>query len=153
MEILAQNRKARHDYKLLDTFESGIQLVGTEVKSLRGHHGSITEAFIIEKDGELFLHNAHIPAYKQASLNMGHAPLAQRKLLLHRRQIHKIIGGITRKGMTAIPLKLYLNERGRIKLALALAVGMQKADKRQALKEKAWKREQHQLLKSAQHKD
>lgn len=146
MTPLIQNRSASYNYRLLDKFEAGIRLTGSEVKSLRSNHGSLCEAFLIDRNGELFLHNAHIPEYAPAQ-QFGHQPKQDRKILLHKRQINKIIGSITRKGMTAVPLKVYLNEKGRIKLEIALAVGLKKADKRQTIKEKEWNREQHRILR------
>lgn len=148
MKVFVHNRRASHDYALMERFEAGIELKGSEVKSLRNNQASLSESFIIPRGDELFLHNAHIHEYTPAQ-QFGHSPKRDRKLLLHRRQINKIIGQITRKGMTAVPIKIYLNARGRIKLELALATGMKKEDKRQALKEKEWKREQHRVLKNA----
>lgn len=121
--------------------------MGSEVKSLRIHRASLEESFIVQREKELFLHNTHIAAYKPA-LFFGHSPRRERKLLMHKKQIYKISGGITRKGMTAIPLKLYINAKGLIKLEIALAIGKKKEDKRQSIKEKEWKRQQHRVLKT-----
>jgi SsrA-binding protein len=147
MKVFVHNRRASHDYAFVERFEAGIELKGSEVKSLRNAQASLSEAFIIPRDGELFLHNAHINEYAPAQ-QFGHRAQRDRKLLLHRRQINKIIGQITRKGMTAVPIKIYLNGQGKIKVDLALATGMKKEDKREALKEKEWKREQHRVLKN-----
>lgn len=148
MKILVQNRRALHDYRLIESFEAGLLLKGSEVKSLRAHKASLEGAFIVHHEGELFLHHAHIHEYEPAR-HFGHTPLRQRKILLRRRQINKIIGSITRKGMTAIPLKIFLNDRSLIKVDLALAVGTKKEDKRHAIKAKEWARIQHRVLKQS----
>lgn len=144
MKILVRNRSASFHYQLLDRFEAGLMLLGSEVKSLRCHQASLSEAFIVAQGDELFLHNAHI---HEVTRYFGHSARRERKLLLHRNQIHKIVGQITRKGMTAVPLALYLSDKGKIKMELALALGMKKEDKRQSIKEKEWKRQQHRILK------
>ena len=148
-KILAQNRKAFHDYTIHDRLESGIILLGSEVKSLRSGKSSLGEAFVIEKDGDLFLHNMHISEYLPAKL-FGHPPKRERKLLLHKKEIRRLIGKITRKGLTLIPLKIYLNEKGKIKVELALALGNKNFDKRQILKEKEWKRQKQRIFKKSQ---
>lgn len=145
-KLAAQNRKARHDYSIEDTFEAGIALVGTEVKSLRQGHASITESFARDKTGEIFLFNAHIPEYG-AGRHFGHEPRRPRKLLLHRREIRKLIGAVRREGMTLVPLSIYFNQRGMAKVALALARGKQKADKRLADKDREWKRQKSRLMR------
>lgn len=145
-KLAAQNRKARHDYLIEDTFEAGIALVGTEVKSLRQGHASITESFARDKAGEIFLLNAHIPEYG-AGRQFGHEPRRPRKLLMHQREIRKLVGAVRRGGMTLVPLSIYFNPRGIAKVSLALARGKQKADKRSADKEKEWKRTQARLLR------
>lgn len=145
-KLAAQNRKARHDYLIEDTFEAGIALVGTEVKSLRQGHASITESFARDKAGEIFLFNAHIPEYG-AARHFGHEPRRPRKLLLHRREIRKLIGAVRREGMTLVPLSIYFNKRGIAKVALALARGKQKADKRLADKDREWKRQKSRLMR------
>lgn len=147
-QILIQNRKARHNYQLLEHYEAGIVLQGSEVKSLRTHRGSLSEAFVIDHGGELFLHNCHIPPYGPAT-HFGHKPLQDRKLLLHKRQVRKILGQIARKGITVVPTKCYLNARGKIKVDIALAAGLKAVDKRHALKEKEWQRDKHRLMKVA----
>lgn len=146
MTVYSYNRLARHDYQLTESYEAGICLTGSEVKSIRQGRVNLGESFVIQKDGEIFWHNAHIGHYKQAG-NFSHEIKKDRKLLLHRRQINKILGAITKKGMTAVPIKLYTNSRGCIKLEISLAVGLKKVDKRHALKEKEWKRIQHRVLK------
>ncbi len=144
--LVAQNRRARHDYTIEDTMEAGLMLMGSEVKSLRLGRGSITEAFAGEKGGEMWLMNAHIPEY-EASRNFGHAPRRDRKLLLHRRQVERLIGAVRREGVTVVPLRLYFNDRGRAKLEIGLAKGKRQIDKRQATKDRDWKREQARTLR------
>lgn len=144
--LVAQNRRARHDYTIEDTMEAGLALTGSEVKSLRLGRGSITEAFAGEKGGEVWLMNAHIPEYEGAR-NFGHSPRRDRKLLLHRRQIERLIGAVRREGATLIPLRLYFNDRGRAKLELGLAKGKRKIDKRQDIKDRDWKRTQARALR------
>jgi SsrA-binding protein len=141
----AQNRKARHDYFIESTLEAGIQLTGTEVKSLREGRASIAEAYAAEKDGELYLLNAHIPEYSASRFN--HEPRRARKLLVHKREKRKLLGAVSREGKTLVPLAIYFNKRGRAKLDLALARGKHKADKRAAIKERDWKREQGRLMR------
>ena len=141
----AQNRRARHDYLIESTLETGIQLTGTEVKSLREGRASIAEAYAGEKDGELYLLNAHIPEYAASRVN--HEPKRARKLLVHKREMRKLLGAVTREGRTLVPLSIYFNKRGRAKVDLALASGKHKGDKREAIKERDWKREQARLMR------
>jgi len=145
--IAAQNRKARHNYTIEETTEAGIMLTGPEVKSLREGRGSIAEAYAAEKDGAVYLVNSYIPEYKPAA-HLGHEARRPRKLLLHKRQIAKLLSAVQRDGMTLVPLSIYFNERGLAKVDLALAHGRQKADKRNALKERDWKRQQARLLRA-----
>ena len=144
--VVAQNRRARHDYLIEETFEAGIALVGTEVKSLRQGHASINEAYAANKDGELVLFNAHIPEY-QATKHFGHEPRRVRKLLMHRREIRKLIGAVRRGGMTLVPLSIYFNKRGVAKVALALGRGKRSVDKRETVKERDWKRQKARLIR------
>ena len=146
VRIAAQNRKARHNYTIEDSVEAGIVLTGSEIKSLREGRANIAESFANEKDGELFLVNAHIPEYKQAG-QFNHEPKRPRKLLLHRRQISRFIGAIQREGMTLVPLKLYINSKGKAKLALALGKGKHQYDKRQSEKKKDWERQKARLMR------
>jgi len=141
----AQNRKARHDYFIEETLEAGIVLMGTEVKSLRAGGASIAEAYAGPQGGEIFLFNAHIPEYKAAK-HFGHEPKRPRKLLLKRREVGRLTGAVQRAGVTMVPLSLYFNERGIAKVQLGLAKGKRKVDKREADKERDWKREQARLL-------
>jgi len=143
---IAQNRKARHDYLIEDTIEAGLMLAGSEVKSLRAGGVSINEAYAAERGGELFLMNANIPVYAAARVN--HEPRRARKLLLHKKELNKLAGAVTREGMTLVPLGLYFNERGIAKVALGLAKGKRKSDKRAAEKERDWKRDKARILRA-----
>jgi SsrA-binding protein len=141
----AQNRKARHDFLIQDTLEAGMVLAGTEVKMLRQGQASINEAYAAERDGALYLINAHIPEYKPARVN--HEPGRARKLLLHHRELDKLLGAIRRDGMTVVPLSIYFNERGLAKCEIGLAKGKRKADKREAEKAKDWQRDKARLMR------
>lgn len=144
--FIAQNRRARHDYLIDGTVEAGLVLFGTEVRVLRLGQASISEAFAQERDGEFFLINAHIPEYPPAS-RFNHEPRRPRKLLLHRREMDKLMGAVRREGMTIVPLSLYFNGRGIAKCELGLAKGKKKADKREAEKAKDWQREKGRLMR------
>jgi SsrA-binding protein len=144
---VAENRKARFSYEVLDTVEAGLVLTGTEVKSLRLGRVSINEAFAAEKDGEIWLYNAYFPEYESAN-RFNHEPRRARKLLLKSREIKKLHGQTERQGMTLIPLSIYFNDRGIAKMQLGLAHGKRKVDKRASEKEKDWTRDQHKLLKT-----
>jgi SsrA-binding protein len=143
----ALNRRARHDYLIEDTLEAGLVLHGTEVKSLRQGGASIAEAYADVQAGELFLVNANIPEYK-ASAHFNHQPRRPRKLLLHRKQVDRLLGAVKREGVTIVPLALYFNERGRAKIELGLARGKRKADRRQAERDRDWQRNKARLLRS-----
>jgi SsrA-binding protein len=143
---VAQNRRARHDYLIEDTIEAGVVLHGTEVKVLRQGQASIAEAYADESAGELFLVNANIPEYA-ASAHFNHQPRRPRKLLLHRKQVNRLLGAIRREGITVVPLSIYFNERGRAKVELGLARGKRKADKRQAEKQRDWQRNRARILR------
>ena len=146
IKVVAENRKARFNYAIEDTVEAGIALTGTEVKSIRNGKTTIAESYADTKGGEIWLINANIPEYLQGN-RFNHEPKRPRKLLLHRRQINKLMGAVDREGMTLIPLKLYFNGRGRAKVELALAKGKKMHDKRETAKERDWKREQQRLLR------
>src|ERR1700726_4151873 len=146
-KVVADNRKARFNYEIGDTFEAGIALTGTEVKSLRVGKAAIAEAYADARGGELWLLNANIPEYLQAS-RFNHAPKRPRKLLLHRRQIEKLAGGVERDGMTIVPLKMYFNDKGRAKVEVALARGKKLHDKRETEKKRSWEREKGRLLRA-----
>jgi SsrA-binding protein len=143
---VAQNRRARHDYLIEDRVEAGLVLQGTEVKVLRQGQASIAEAYADEQGGELFLVNANIPEYG-ASAHFNHQPRRPRKLLLHRKEMDKLLGAVRRQGMTLVPLAIYFNARGRAKVELGLARGKKKADRRQAEKDRDWQRSRARLLR------
>ncbi len=134
IKVVAENRKARFNYAIEDTLEAGIALTGTEVKSIRNGKSTIGESYADSKNGEIWLINANIPEYLQAN-RFNHEPKRPRKLLLHRKQINRLLGAVDRDGMTLIPLKLYFNERGRAKLLLAVAKGKKLHDKRERREE------------------
>lgn len=143
---VAQNRRAWHDYTITDSFEAGLVLQGTEVKSLREGRASLKEAYAAPKDGEIYLINAHIPEYSSAN-RFNHEPRRRRKILVHKRQLNKLLGEVKQAGVTLVPLKIYFNDRGIAKLQLGVATGKRKYEKRQAEKEKDWKREKARLLR------
>jgi SsrA-binding protein len=145
--VVAQNRRARFDYEIVETLEVGIILTGSEVKSLRLGTSSINESFAGEMEGEIFLFNANIPEYLQAN-RFNHEPKRPRKLLMKKRQLTKFLGAIRRKGMTLIPLKLYFNAKGRAKLELGLGRGKRTVDKRHAIKERDWQRDKARVMRS-----
>ena len=145
-KIVAENRKARHNYFIEETFEAGLALQGTEVKALRAGEGSIAESYAEVKDGQVFLVNATIPEFSHGN-RFNHEPKRPRKLLLHSREIDKLLGAVERKGMTLVPLSIYFNGRGRAKVELALAKGKQAHDKRATIKDRDWKRDKARLLR------
>lgn len=145
-KVIADNRKARFNYQIGEVFEAGIALTGSEVKSLRQGRATIAESYADPREGELWLVNANIPEYVQAG-RFNHAPKRPRKLLLHKRQIHKLMGAVEREGMTLIPLKMYFNEKGRAKLELALAKGKKLHDKRETEKKRDWQRDRARLMR------
>jgi SsrA-binding protein len=145
--VVAHNRRARFNFEIGETFEAGIALTGTEVKSLRQGKATIAEAYADSRGREIWLVNANIPEYPQAG-RFNHPPKRPRKLLLHRRQIDKLIGAVEREGMTLVPLKLYFNEKGRAKLELALARGKKLHDKRESEKKRSWERERGRLMRA-----
>jgi SsrA-binding protein len=143
--FVAQNRRARHDYHIESTLEAGMMLAGTEVKVLRQGLASINEAYATERDGNIYLINAHFPEYPSARFN--HEPRRPRKLLLRRREINRLIGAVKREGVTLVPLSIYFNERGCAKLELGLAKGKRKADKRETEKARDWQRQKARLMR------
>ena len=144
--VVADNRKARFNYEILDTLEAGIALTGTEVKSLRQGKATIGEAYAGPSGNELFLFNAYIPEYLQAN-RFNHETRRPRRLLLHKRQIDKYLGATQREGFTVIPLKIYFNEKGRAKVELGLGRGKKLHDKRESEKKKDWDRERARLMR------
>ena len=145
--LIAENRRARFDYFLEDTFEAGIMLTGSEVKSLRVGRANIAESYASIEGNEVVLINADIPPFAQAN-RFNHEPRRHRKLLLHRKQLDKLIGAVQRDGQTIIPLKLYLNDAGKAKLEIALAKGKKLHDKRETEKKRDWNREKGRLLRA-----
>ena len=145
-KIVAENRKARYSYDILDVFEAGIVLAGSEVKSLRAGKSNIAESYATAEGGEIYLINAYIPGYAEAN-RFNHEEKRPRKLLLHKKEIAKLIIGVQREGMTLVPLKLYFNDRGRAKMELALAKGRKLHDKRQAEKTRDWDRQKARVLR------
>lgn len=147
-KIAAENRRARFDYEIGETFEAGLMLTGTEVKSLRTGKATIAESYAeVDKAGEVYLLNANIPEYLQAN-RFNHAPKRPRKLLLKAPEIARIAKGLEREGMTLVPLKIYFNAQGRAKIALALARGKKLHDKRETEKTRDWNREKSRLLRA-----
>ena len=145
IKIVVTNRKARYDYHILDTWEAGIVLVGTEVKSLRQGKINLTDSFAVVDDGELFLYNVHIALYDQGS-HFNHEPTRRRKLLLHRSEINRLIGRVVEKGLTLIPLKVYFS-RGRAKVELALVKGKREYDRRRTIADRDARRDMERTLK------
>lgn len=143
---IADNRKARYSYEVLDTLEAGIALTGTEVKSLREGHANIQESYASVEDGELWLINSYVPEYS-AGNRYNHEPRRRRKLLVSKRELARLAQAIEREGMTMVPLRLYFNDRGLVKLQLALARGKKLHDKRETEKRRDWQREKARLLK------
>jgi|TARA_R110001592_G_scaffold9558_3_gene50575 SsrA-binding protein len=144
--VVAQNRKARHNYFILEDVEAGLMLTGTEVKSLRLGRGSLVDAYAADEDGDLYLYNADIPRYEQAGPN-NHEPKRKRKMLLHRREIARLSGAVNRKGMALVPLAIYFNKRGLAKVQLALAEGKHQYDKRETTKARDWGRQKARLMR------
>ena len=145
-KVVAENRRARFEYSIEETFEAGLALSGTEVKSLRFGEGSIQESYADIQNGECWLVNANIPEFSHGN-RFNHEPKRPRKLLLHEREIARLFGAVERKGMTLVPLSIYFNARGRAKVELALAKGRQAHDKRAAIKDRDWKRDKARLMR------
>ena len=145
-KVIAENRRARFDYFLEDNLEAGIQLLGTEIKALRDGRANIAESYAAVEGREIVLINADIPPYKQAN-RFNHEPRRPRKLLLHRKQIDRLIGAVQKDGQTIIPVKLYLNADGKAKLEIALAKGKKLHDKREATAERDWQRDKARLMR------
>ena len=145
LKIICNNRKAKFNYFFNDFFEAGIALKSSEVKSLRDGKANISEAYAIDEQGEIFLLNSHIPSYKESSYN-NHDPKRNRKLLLNKREINKLIGKVNREGYTLIPTKLYF-KKGKAKIEIAVAKGKRQYDKRQVKKKRDWNREKARFFR------
>ena len=145
-KIVAQNRKARHNYFIDEVLEAGIMLAGTEVKSLRQGKGNIGDAYASDKGGEIWLYNVNIPEYDSGGYTR-HEEKRARKLLLKKREIAKLLGAVQREGITLVPLSIYFNPRGIAKVELGLARGKKKYDKRETLKQRDWQKQKQRLLR------
>lgn len=145
--LVAENRRARYEFSLDDTYDAGIQLTGTEVKSLRGGQANIAESYVSAENGEIFLINANIPEYQQAGSFYNHEPRRRRRLLLHKKEIARLHQAVERQGMTMVPLRLYFNDRGLVKLKFAVAQGKKLHDKRETAAKRDWSRQKQRLLK------
>lgn len=146
VQVKGDNRRARYDYELIEFFEAGIELKGSEVKSLRVGHVNLGESYAAMKGSELFLINSNIPEYREAN-RFNHEPKRPRRLLLHRKQIDRLAVGVLREGLTIVPLKIFFNPRGRVKVDIALARGKKNTDKRDSIKTRDWNREKSRLLR------
>ena len=146
VKVVAENRRARFDYELLQFFEAGIELQGSEVKSLRVGHINLGEAYAAMKGKELFLINSNVPEYREAN-RFNHEQKRPRKLLLHAKEIDRLAVGVLREGLTIVPLKMFFNPRGRVKVDIALAKGKKAVDKRETIKARDWNREKSRLLR------
>ena len=146
VKVVADNRRARYEYEILQNYEAGIMLEGSEVKSLRDGRTNLAESYASLKNGELFLLNSNIPEYREAN-RFNHEPKRQRKLLLNKKEISRLSDGISREGLTIIPLKIYFNDRGFAKIDIALAKGKKLHDKRETERDRDWNREKSRLLR------
>lgn len=144
---VADNKRARFDYEILEKFEAGIMLTGTEVKSLRHGQCSLAESYVGPKGGDIWLWNANIPEYQQAGPKMQHEPQRARKLLLHKREVDQLLGGVSKAGQTIVALKLYFNARGMAKVEIALAQGKKQHDKRETEKKRDWDKQKGRILR------
>jgi SsrA-binding protein len=142
----AVNRRARFNYEIGQVYEAGIALTGTEIKSLRAGQSNIADSYAGEKGGELWLYNAYIPEYLQAN-RFNHETRRPRKLLLHKREISRLVGAVDKEGMTIVPLKVFFNDKGRAKVEIAVARGKKLHDKRETSKARDWNREKSRLMR------
>jgi SsrA-binding protein len=146
-KVVAANRRARFDYEIGEVFEAGMMLTGTEVKSLRLGKATVAESYAaVDRNGEVILYNANIPEYLQAN-RFNHEPKRPRKLLLHAKEIAKLAKGVEREGMTIVPLRVYFNDKGRAKIAIALVRGKKLHDKRESEKTRDWGRDKSRLMR------
>lgn len=146
-QLAAENRKARHDYHVLETFEAGVALLGTEVKAIREGRANLRDSYCRLNGGEAYLFNVHIGQYSHGGA-ASHDPLRPRKLLLRRTELNKLLGKTTEKGLTIVPLKLFFNAKGRLKLEIALAKGKKTIDKRETIKRREAERETRAAIKT-----
>ncbi len=146
MKVVTTNSKARRDYEILDKFEAGIELKGTEVKSLRNGSANINDAYCIIRNGEIFIENMHIPPYTGGNL-FNHDPLRRRKLLMHKKEIIRLDSKVDQKGLTIIPLRVYFNDKGKAKVEIALAKGKHLYDKREEIAKKEVERTLRKKIK------
>lgn len=150
MKIVAQNKKARHEYEILNEFDAGIVLMGSEIKALRAGKANIQEGFVeVDKSGEIYISNMNIPVYSMSSNYLNHKPTRKRKLLLNKKEINKIAGSVKLKGTTVVPLLLYINDKNLAKLKIGIGKGKKLYDKRRDIKERDWKRDKERLMKEA----
>lgn len=149
VKTVTENRKARHDYQIVETYEAGIALTGTEVKSLRAGRANLRDSFARIDNAELILYNMHISPYEQGN-RFNHEPKRERKLLMHKQEIMRLLGKCREKGLTLVPLKVYFNDRGRAKVELALARGKKLYDKREDMAARDAKREMERALRGRQ---
>ncbi len=146
-KLVGQNRRAHYDYDIKEKFEAGIMLTGTEVKALRNGNVSLQEGFISPNNGELYLLGVTIPHYSFASAHLNHEPRRRRKILLHAREIRKVLGKLDQKGFTLVPISMYFNHRGILKISLGLGTGKKTEDKRETIKQRDWNRNKARILK------
>jgi SsrA-binding protein len=146
VKVVADNRRARYEYEILQSFEAGIELKGSEVKSLREGRTNLAESYAAMKGNELWLVNSNIPEYREAN-RFNHEPKRPRKLLLHRKEIGRLAEGVLKEGLTIVPLKLFFNGRGRAKVDIALARGKKVHDKRDTIRNRDWNREKARVLR------
>ena len=146
-KLVAENRRARYEYHIVETYEAGLELKGTEVKSLRSGQANITESYAAPENDGIMLVNAHIPEYQDAGRFFQHEPRRPRRLLLHAAEIKKLSEAVSRQGMTMVPLELYFNNRGRAKLKLAIAQGKKLHDKRETSAKRDWQRQKARLMR------
>ncbi len=146
-KVVAENRRARYDYAITETWEAGIALTGTEVKSLRKGQANIAESYVSYENGGLWLINSNIPELQTVGAFFQHDPRRKRQLLMHAREIVKLANAVNRQGMTIVPLEMYFNERGRAKLRIALAQGKKNHDKRETEAKRDWERQRARLMR------
>lgn len=152
MRVIATNRKARRDYTILEKMEAGIVLVGTEVKALREGRANLTDSYAAVDEEELWLYNAHISPYSMGN-RFNHEPKRTRKLLMHAREIRRLIGKVREKGLTLVPLRIYFNDDGKVKVELGLGRGKKSYDKRREIAERDAKREMRRAMRRKERKD